>query len=77
MTVTFLDASWQRRRVGKGAHLILRRACPFTGARLEGLRAVPTRSTVLVGTARETREGLAWVRRAFAHPTDLLERNAP
>jgi hypothetical protein len=61
MTVTFLDASWQRRRVGKGALL----------------RAVPTRSTVLVGTARETREGLAWVRRAFAHPTDLLERNAP
>ena len=37
MTGTFLDASWQRRRVGKGALL----------------RAVPTRSTVLVGTARE------------------------
>ena len=37
MTGTFLDASWQRRSVGKGALL----------------RAVPTRSTVLVGTTRE------------------------
>ena len=34
-------------RVGKGAHLILRRACPLKGARLEGLRAVPKRTAAV------------------------------
>src|SRR5437763_9649346 len=52
-------------RVGKGAHLILRRACPTWGARLEGLRAVPTRGHVAGASAG-----------SFAHPTIQCEWDA-